>query len=155
MIHKAWCYLGEVPFCISRSSIKFQGHTAPKMVDFDTQIVTPIWIHQWIQNHTQSIIEEVSYSRFFKVNHWILRSHIGAFPDCNSSLNSLMAMKWCTKLEEAEKRCPIVFQGYPSNLKVTWDKKITDFDPNRVFLDCTSKLNSPMTLKWCTKLDVV
>ena len=45
-----------------------------------------------------------------------------AFPDCNSSLNSPMAIKWCTKLETAKKRCPIVFQGHPSNFKVTWDK---------------------------------
>ena len=34
-----------------------------------------------------------------------------AFPDCNSSLNS--------KLETAKERCPIVFQGHPSNFKVT------------------------------------
>ena len=42
-----------------------------------------------------------------------------AFPDCNSSLNSPMAMKCCTKLEKAKERCPIVFQGHPSNFKVT------------------------------------
>ena len=32
-----------------------------------------------------------------------------AFPDCNSSLESPMATKWCTKLEVALKRCLIVF----------------------------------------------
>ena len=42
-----------------------------------------------------------------------------AFPDSNSSLNSRMAMKCCTKLETAKERCPIVFQGHPSNFKVT------------------------------------
>ena len=42
-----------------------------------------------------------------------------AFPNCNSSLNSPMAMKCCTKLETAKERCPIVFQGHPSNFKVT------------------------------------
>ena len=42
-----------------------------------------------------------------------------AFPDCNSSLNLPMAMKCCTKLETAKERCPIVFQGHPSNFKVT------------------------------------
>ena len=47
-----------------------------------------------------------------------------AFPDCNSSLNAPTAMKCCTKLETAKKKCPIVFQGHPSN-----------FDPNLVFLD--------------------
>ena len=83
MMHKAWSSIKEVPYCFSRSSIKFQGHIALKIVEFDS--------------------------------NW-------AFPDCNSSLNSPMAMKWCTKLETAKKRCPIVFQGHPSNFKVTWDK---------------------------------
>ena len=80
MMHKAWSGIEEVPYCFSRSSIKFQGHTAKKMVEFD-----PNW----------------------------------AFPDCNSSLNSPMATKLCTKLEVALKRCPIVFQGHTSNFKVT------------------------------------
>ena len=83
MMHRAWSSIEEVPYCFSRSSIKFQGHIALKIVDFD-----PNW----------------------------------AFPDCNSSLNSPMAMKCCTKLETAKKRCPIVFQGHPSNSKVTRDK---------------------------------
>ena len=83
MMHKAWSSIEEVPYCFSRSSVKFQGHTALKIVKFD-----PNW----------------------------------AFPDCNSSLNSPMAMKCCTKLETAKERCPIVFQGYPSNFKVTRDK---------------------------------
>ena len=48
--------------CFSRSSVKFQGHTALKIVEFDLD--------------------------------W-------AFPDCNSSLNSPMATKWCTKFEVA------------------------------------------------------
>ena len=72
-----------MPYCFLRSSIKFQGHIALKIVEFDS--------------------------------NW-------AFPDCNSSLNSPMAMKCCTKLQTAKKRCPIVFQGYPSNFKVTRDK---------------------------------
>ena len=83
MMHKAWSSIEEVPYCFSRSSVKFQGHIALKIVEFD-----PNW----------------------------------AFPDCNSSLNSPMAMKCCTKLETAKKRCPIVFQGHPSNFKVTRDK---------------------------------
>ena len=80
MLHKAWSSIEEVPYCFSRSSVKFQGHTALKIVEFD-----PDW----------------------------------AFPDCNSSLNSPMAKKWCTKLEVALKRCPIVFEGHPTNFKVT------------------------------------
>ena len=69
-----------MPYCFSRSYVKFQGHTALKIIEFDT--------------------------------NW-------AFPDCNSSLNSPMAMKCCTKLETAKERCPIIFQGHPSNFKVT------------------------------------
>ena len=80
MLHKAWSSIEEVPYCFWRSSVKFQGHTALKIIKFD-----PNWV----------------------------------FPDCNSSLNSPMAMKCCTKLETAKERCPIVFQGHPSNFKVT------------------------------------
>ena len=83
MMRKAWSSIEEVPYCFSRSSVKFQGHIALKIIEFD-----PNW----------------------------------AFPDCNSSLNSPMTMKCCTKLETAKKRCPIVFQGHPSNFKVTRDK---------------------------------
>ena len=83
MMHKAWSSIEEVPYYFSRSSIKFQGHIALEIVEFDS--------------------------------NW-------AFPDCNSSLNSTIAMKCCTKLETAKKRCPIVFQGHPSNFKVTRDK---------------------------------
>ena len=83
IIHTAGSSIEEVPYCFSRSSVKFQGHTALKIVEFD-----PNW----------------------------------AFPDSNSSLNSPMAMKCCTKLETAKERCPIVFQGHPSNFKVTRDK---------------------------------
>ena len=168
MMHKAWSSTGEVPYCFWSSSVKFQGHTAKKIIDFD-----PNW----------------------------------AFPDCNCSFASKMAMKWCTKLEVAWERCPIDFQGHLSNFKVTQDKKlailtrierfrtitpvwtthgfetmhkdchieevpycfsrssikfqghagqkITNFDPNWKFPDCNSSLTSPMALKWCTKLDVV
>ena len=80
MMHRAWSSIVEVPCCFSRSYVKFQGHTALKIVEFD-----PNW----------------------------------AFPDCNSSLNSPMAMKCCTGLETAKERCSIVFQGHPSNFKVT------------------------------------
>ena len=60
MINKAWSSIGEVPYCFSRSSIKFQGHTGQNIANFN-----PNW----------------------------------AFPDCNSSFNSQMDLKWCTKLD--------------------------------------------------------
>ena len=113
-MHKVWSMLGEVPYCISSSSVKFQGHTEQKIVYFD-----PNW----------------------------------ALPDC-SSLNLIMAMKWCTKLEVGLEGCLIVFQGHLSNFKVTWLKTIVDFESNWAFPDCNSSLNSPMSMKWCKKLEV-
>ena len=49
------------------------------------------------------------------------RGHNPTYPflDCNSSLNSHMMMKWCIKLDAVYERCPIAFQGHPSNFKVT------------------------------------
>ena len=78
-----------------------------------------------------SSIQEVPYCfwrSFVKFQgHTVLKSVAfdpnWASPDCNFSLNSSMAMKWCIKLETTLKRCPIVFQGHPSNFKVTRDNK--------------------------------
>ena len=154
-MHRAWSSIVEVPYYFSRSFVKFQGHTALKIVEFDPNCV---------------------------------------FPDCNSSLNSPTALKCCTKLETAKERCSIVFQGHPSNFKVTRYKtspiltqigrfrtigrsqlsnpsdlpcsrssikfqghtalKIIKFDPNWAFPDSNSSLNSPMVTEWCTKLEV-
>ena len=75
----AWCCLKDVPYCFSRSSVKFQGYTTLKIVKFD-----PDW----------------------------------AFPDCNSSLNSLMDLKWYTTLDVILKT-GIIFRVHPSNCKVT------------------------------------
>ena len=76
-----------------------------------------------------------AWSSIVEVPYYFLRSYVKfeghtvlkivefdpnwAFLDCNSSLNSPMAMKCCTKLETAKEICPIVFQGHPSNFKVT------------------------------------
>ena len=73
-----------------------------------------------------------------------------AFPDCNSSLNSLMAMKCCTKLETAKERCPIVFQGHPLNFKVTRYKtspNLTQIGPFRTI--GRLQLSNPSDLPCC------
>ena len=55
---QSWCCLEEVPYCFSRSSVKFQGHTAQKSSIFTPiggfRTVTPVWIHQWLRNDAQS-----------------------------------------------------------------------------------------------------
>ena len=106
MMHKAWCCLGEVPYCFWRSSVKLQGHMAKKIIDFE-----PNWV----------------------------------FPDCNSSLNSPMATKWCTKLEVALKRCPIVFQGHPPNFKVTRLKKKSSILTQ---IGCFQTVNQVLIHQW-------
>ena len=105
MMHKAWCCLEDVPYCFSMSSVKFQGHMAKKIVDFDSNLAfldcNSSLIHQWLRNDVQLI---------FKVIRQISRSHgtknadfdpNWSFPDCSSSLNLPMAIKWWTKLEAA------------------------------------------------------
>ena len=41
MMHKAWSSIEEVPYCFSRSSVKFQGHTSLKSVAFDPEWAFP------------------------------------------------------------------------------------------------------------------
>ena len=41
MIHIASCCLGKVPYCFSKSSVKFQGHTTLKIVEFDPDWAFP------------------------------------------------------------------------------------------------------------------
>ena len=84
--YTAWSSIEEVPYCFSRSCVKFQGHTGQKKIHW-------FWKKNW------------------------------AFPDCKSSFNPLMAMKWCTNLEATWERCPIVFQGHLLNFKVLRDKR--------------------------------
>ena len=78
-------------------------------------------------------IEDVPYC--FSVSSVKFYGHTGqkisdfylsyVFSDWNYSLNSPMALKWCTELDVAQKRCLLVFRGLPSNFKVIQaDKKI-------------------------------
>ena len=41
MMHRAWSSIVEVPYCFSRSCIKFQGHPALKIVEFDPNWAFP------------------------------------------------------------------------------------------------------------------
>ena len=41
MLHKAWNSKQEMPYCFSRSSIKFQGHTEQNITDFDPNWAFP------------------------------------------------------------------------------------------------------------------
>ena len=134
MLHKAWSSIEEVPYCFSRSSVKFQGHTALKIVEFDpnwpfpdsnSSLNTPMAMKWCIKLEValkrcpivfQGHLSNFKVTRLKKSSNL---TQIGRFRTLNSSLNTPMATKWCTKLEVALKKCLIVFQGHPSNLKVT------------------------------------
>ena len=145
----------------------FQGHPSnfkvtqdKKIVDFDPNYVFPdcgssLNSQMAMECYTKS---EVTYLEvLYCFSRSSVKSRAGqkifdfdpnmAFPDCNSSLNSSMSMKWYTMLEVAYNRCPIISQGHPSNLKFTRGQKIVDFDPNRAFPGCNPSLNSLMALK--------
>ena len=96
MMHEAWCYLGEVPYCFSRSSVKFQGH----MVKKNCQIWPRLGKLKFeftngyeMMHKAWSSIEEVpccfSRSSVKFEGHTALKiiefDPNWAFPDCNSS----------------------------------------------------------------------
>ena len=96
---------------------KGQGQRSKvKVTEVNTQLnrfrtVTPVLIHIWWWNDAYGLmILRRGALLFFKVIRQISRSHGSksvefdpdwAFPDSNSSLNSPMVTKWCTKLEVA------------------------------------------------------
>ena len=142
MMHKAWNKLGEVPYCFLRSSIKFQDGTGQKIADFDPNWTFPdrnsglnlSMATKWCTKLEVGQERRPIFSRSFIK----FEGHTGqkiadfepnwAYPDCKSSLNSPMALKWCTLLDVVLKRCRLVFLGHPSNFKITWEK-IDDLNP--------------------------
>ena len=97
----------------SMQKVKVRGQRSRSQVT--TQLnrfrtVTSVWIHIWWNDAYSLMLLRRGALLFLKVIRQISRSH-GAkidkfdpdwvFPDCNSSLNSPMAMKCCTKLEVA------------------------------------------------------
>ena len=72
----------------------------------------PLWF-KWLPSHlccfSFPAIPKTSHRIGLWVTWQIVYSHI--------------AMKWCTQLDVAKERWPIVFQGHPSNFKVTQLKK--------------------------------
>ena len=107
-----------------RSSIKFQGHMGWKKIDDLDQIWARLLGRSQLSNPSDLPCSRSSVNFQGRTEQKIADFDPNwAFPDCNSRLNSLKALKWCTKLNVVKKRCPIVFQGHPSNFKVTQLKK--------------------------------
>ena len=60
MVHKAWCGIGEVPFCFWMPSVKFQGYSGQKVPTLTRierfRTVTPVWIPWWCWYNGQSLM---------------------------------------------------------------------------------------------------
>ena len=73
--------------------------------------VSRFWIHIWRWNDAQSLMSHRRGAPLFSRSSVKFQGHLGqkianfdlnwAFLDCNPSLSSPMAVKWCTKLEVA------------------------------------------------------
>ena len=115
--HKAWSSIEEVPYnrapllCYFKLCASFRSYQwnqtgvtvwkRPIWVKIDAFFV-PCNLEVWWM-----ILKNNRVTRDKKIANFDLN---WAFPDCNSSLNSSMALKWCTlKLDVVMKRCPIVF----------------------------------------------
>ena len=93
---------------------------------------------------------------FFKVIREILKSHSKkknidfdpnwALMDCNSSLNSPMAMEWWKRLEVAWERGHL-FVKVICQISRSHSSKIITFDQNWVFPYYNSSLNSLMAME--------
>ena len=90
-----------------------------------------------------------------KVKVTEVMTQLTRFPDRKSSSNlhiyddGMMYKAWrCLgEVPYGFSRSTVKFQGQT-------DKKIVNFEPNWAFPDCNSSLNSSMTTKWWTKLEV-
>ena len=153
MLHKAWKSKGEMPYCFSRSSIKFQGHTVQNITDFDPNWAFPDY-------RPVAAFKSLRFASCFSRSYVKFQGHTAlkiiefdpnwAFPDCNSSLNLPMVMKCCTKLETAKEICSIVFQGHPSNSKVTRYKTSPILTQIGLFRSIgRSQLSNPSDLPCC------
>ena len=112
IILSSWNFQELLPW----SKVMSMQKVKVKVTEVNTQLsrfrtLTPVWIHIWQWNHAHSWKQQRRGALlFFKVIRQISRSHGSKnrriwprlrFPDCNSSLNTQMATKWCTKLEVA------------------------------------------------------
>ena len=130
------------PYKSSMSEVKGQGHRGENKFCPNLGVSIPYLHFEFTDSHeimhkaSSSMGEKPYYFSRLSIN---FQSHRGqkninfdpnwVFLDCNSSLISPAAVKWCAKLEVANKRCPVVFHGHPSSFKVTWNKNIASFYP--------------------------
>ena len=67
MMHKAWCGIEEVPYCFSKSSIKFQGHTGWKIDNLN-----PVWVRLLGRSQLSRYFTDVDQATSHYLNQWWL-----------------------------------------------------------------------------------
>ena len=155
MLHKAWNSKGEMPYCFSRSFIKFQGHTVQNITDFDPNWAFPDY-------RPVAAFKSLRFA-LFKVIHQISRPHGSKnrriWPRLGVS-GLLLQFEFTNGYEMLHKawgsieELPYCFSRSSVKLQGRTALKIVEFDSNWAFPDCNTNLNSPMGTKWCTKLEV-
>ena len=115
MMRKAWNRIEGVPYCFSKSSVKFQGHTGQK-----NTFLYPNWAFPGCKSSLNPPMVTKWYTKLevawrvpycFSMSSVKFHGHMGqkladfdlnwVFSDCNASFDSLMAIGWCKKLEVA------------------------------------------------------
>ena len=146
-MHIAWCCLEEVRYCFSRSSVKFQGHTAKKIVNFDPNWAFPdcnSGLFEFTNGYEMmhKAWSSIGALLFFKVICEISRSHgiknYRFWPKLAVSGLPLLLFKVI---------CPVKF-------KVAWDKKLPILTQIELFQIVTYVWIYPYFSKLCTKLNV-
>ena len=61
MMHKAWCSTVEVPYCFSRSSIKFEGHMDQKIDDLNPILSKITWLVAAIKSLKFALFQNVIF----------------------------------------------------------------------------------------------
>ena len=115
--NKAWSGIWEVPYCIPKSFVSFEGHAGHTQIiaNFDRierfWTVAAVWIHRWlwkleaVKQMCLTVFQCDLLSNFMVT--WGKKTDdltlIWAFLDGNWNLNSRMAIKWHTWLLTGDK----------------------------------------------------
>ena len=165
MIHKAWNGIEEVPYCFSRSSVKFQGHMALKIVEFD-----PYWAFPDCNSSLNSPMAKKWYT---KIEIALKRSPI-VFSCDQAALQMVFSVRPSVCPSVRLSVCPSVRHTFLTMFPSSYHHEIfrsyyqwqkwrpckrsrsevkgqghRGHNPTLPFPDCNSSLNSHMMMKWC------
>ena len=129
MMCKAWSRIEEVPYCFSRSSVKFQGHAGQKIADFDPNWAFPDC--NFSLNSPMATNWCIKLEATLKRCPVIFQGHQSNFKVTQDNKSPILTRierfrtLWndAQSLKQYTRGALLCFQGHPSNFKVTRDKK--------------------------------